>query len=192
VPRISPPARHLAFLLLLLVFACPIALADQPDASGDEGAIRAVIERWYSELRPGGERKQWQLYAPLAIEGGPAETELFPDRRSRSPTVSNELAAKALKFAFDVDVLTIDSRFAKAVVWERGYFYARATETTYERAASAVFVLEKQGDGRWLILAHQASTVGIPPNKITDPMPDMRELFRGSPDGALAPAKEKL
>ena len=58
-----------------------------------------------------------------------------------------------------------------------GYFYAWAAQKTYERAASALFIFEKQEDGRWLILAHQANSQGIPPNKITDPMPDLRGLF---------------
>ncbi|MGE0025000.1 MAG: hypothetical protein AB7S70_15360 [Hyphomicrobium sp.] len=172
--------RLLPFLLLLLAFALP-SEAGQPDVSQDESAIRAVLDRWYGELRPDGGRKQWQLYAPGAIDGGPGERELFPDRRSRSPTVSNELAAQALRFGYDVDLLTIDARLAKAVVWERGYFYAWAAETTYERAASAVFVLEKQEDGRWLILAHEAASVGIPPNKVTSPLPDMREHVRKPP-----------
>ncbi len=111
----------------------------------------------------------WRLYAPGAIEGGPRETEINPDSRARSPTVSNELAARALTFAYDVDALTIDGRFAKARVWERGYLYAFAAQTTYENAASALFILEKQDDGRWLILAHEANSIGIPPNEANRP-----------------------
>jgi len=42
---------------------------------------------------------------------------------------------------------------------------------------SAVFVLEKQEDGRWLVLAHETHTTGFPPSLATDPMPDLRELF---------------
>ena len=163
-------------LVLLLLLPVSQALADTP-AEGDETAIRAVIATWYSELQKGAERRQWQLYAPGAIDGGPRETELNPHSRARSPTVSNELAAKALKFAYDVDVLTIDPRFAKAIVWERGYFYAWAAQQTYENAASTLFIFEKQRDGRWLILGHQAQSTGIPPNKRTDPMPDLRDLF---------------
>lgn len=172
--------RTLALALALLLVMLPAlggASAQVPSPAGDEAAIREVIARWYRELQPGGARTRWQLFAPGAIDGGPAETELFPERRSRSPTVSNELAAKALKFAYEIDVLTVDPRFAKAVVWERGYFYAWAAQKTYENAASAVFVLEKQADGGWLILAHEATPVGIPPNKVTEPMPDLRDLF---------------
>jgi len=35
----------------------------------------------------------------------------------------------------------------------------------------------KQDDGRWLILAHQAHSIGIPPTKRTDPLPDLRDHF---------------
>jgi hypothetical protein len=51
-------------------------------------------------------------------------------------------------------------------------------QQTYERAASTTFLLERrESDGAWLILAHQSSGQGIPPNRITDPMPDLRDLF---------------
>lgn len=166
-----------AILVLFLLIPASWAMAESPDTGNDAAEIRRVIARWYRELRPGGDRRQWQLYAPGAVDGGPGETELFPDRRSRSPTVSNELAAKALKFSYDIDVLTIDKRFAKAIVWERGYFYAWAAQQTYENAASTLFVFEKQKDGRWLILAHEAQSIGIPPTKRTDPMPDLRGFF---------------
>lgn len=171
----SAIARAVFAALLFLV--CPAALAQGPGAAADAAAIRAVIAEWYAELQNGDGRRHWRLYAPGAIDGGPAETELNPHIRARSPTVSNELAARALQFAYEIDVLTIDARFAKVIVWEKGYFYAWAAQQTYENAASALFVMEKQPDGRWLILAHEARSSGIPPNKITNPMPDLRELF---------------
>jgi hypothetical protein len=167
--------RAFAVLACILILLAPAA-ANAPGA-GDEAAIRAVIARWYGELQKGFDRKNWQLYAPMAIDGGPGETETNPDSRARSPTVSNELAARALQFSYDIDVLTIDQRLAKVIVWERGYFYAWANKQTYENAAHAIFVMERQQDGRWLILAHQASSVGIPPNKRTDPLPDMKPVW---------------
>lgn len=165
--------------------------ADDPPATSDEAAIHAVIARWYSELQKGFGRKHWQLYAPMAIDGGPGETEINPGSRARSPTISNELAARALHFAYDIDVLTIDPRFAKVIVWERGYFYAWANQETYENAASAVFVMEKQPGGRWLILAHEANSVGIPPNKRTVPLPDMKSKWeaRDKPPAKLPAAQ---
>jgi hypothetical protein len=162
-------------------------MAQEPHTAGDEAAIREVIATWYAELRKRGgapamlgQHTYRGLYAPGAIEGGPHETETNPMSAALSPTVSHELAARALKFSFDVDVLKIDPRFAKAIVWERGYFYAWAAQKTYENAASALFIFEKQEDGRWLILAHQAGSQGIPPSKITDPMPDLRSLYYGT------------
>lgn len=141
--------------------------------AAEEAAIRAVVATWYAELRKPVKRSHWMLYAANAIDGGPAETELFPDQRARSPTISNELAARALEFAYDIDAIRADASFAKVNVWERGYFHAWANHETYELAAAAVFVMEKQPDGRWLILAHKASSVGIPDSKRTDPLPDL-------------------
>ena len=158
------------FALCLMVVG---AAADDPPTD-EEAKIRQVIATWYGELQKGAGREHWRLYAPDAVDGGPGETEINPASRARSPTISNELAARALQFAYDVEVLVIDPHFAKVRVWERGYFYAWANEQTYENAASAVFVMEKQPDGRWLILAHQASSVGIPDGKRTVPLPDMK------------------
>jgi len=163
-----------AFLLLLAMVARASAGASQ---TGDEAAVRDVIATWYRELQKGPARKHWLLYAPMSIDGGPGETEINPRSRARSPTYSNELAARALQFAYDIDVLKIDPHFAKVIVWERGYFFASANQETYENAAHTVFVLEKQPDGRWLILAHRASSAGIPPNKRTVPLPDMKALW---------------
>ena len=168
----------------LFLLMSPVAVAQEPHASGDGAAIREVIAAWYGALQKRGsgpaglgQRGYRQVYAPGAINGGPHETEINPKSAAMSPTISNELAARALKFSYDIDVLTVDPRFAKAIVWERGYFYAWAAQKTYENAASALFIFEKQQDGQWLILAHQANSVGIPPTKITDPMPDLRELY---------------
>lgn len=79
---------------------------------------------------------------------------------------------------------------------ERGYFYAAAAQVTYESAVSTVFLFEKMDDGRWLILAHDGSSQGIPPNKKTDPMPDLRDLYYSrcgsscDPDADAMKAKE--
>ena len=37
-----------------------------------------------------------------------------------------------------------------------------------------LFIFEKQANGDWMILAHEANSQGIPPNKLTSPMPDLR------------------
>jgi hypothetical protein len=173
---------RVAFALFLLLIGPGGVHAH--DRAADEAAIREVIATWYGALQKRGSRADtlgrhgyWQLYAPGGIDGGPHETETNPQSRALSPSISNELAAKALRFSYEIDVLTIDARFAKAIVWERGYFYAWAAQRTYENAASALFIFEKQDDGRWLILAHRANSQGIPPSKITDPMPDLREFY---------------
>lgn len=170
-------------LLLLLLAGLPAAAAEQA-RSADERAIRDVIAAWYEALQKRGpgpamasRHAHWRLFAPGAIDGGPRETETNPHSAAMSPSVSNELAARALTFTYAVDVLEIDPNFAKAIVWERGYFFAWAAQKTFESAASALFILEKQDDGRWLILAHEASSTGIPPNKRTEPLPDLRTLF---------------
>lgn len=190
-----------ALLLVLLLSFAPPAHAEPPASDTAEAAIRDVIAHWYAGLRermtqPATLSKSgnWRLYAPGAIDGGPGETALNPDSRARSPTVSNELAAGALTFSYDVDALAIDSRFAKALVWERGYFYAFAAQKTYEMAASTLFILEKQDDGRWLILAHEARSIGIPPTKRTDPLPDLRDHFyrtQGKDRDPAADAREQ-
>ncbi len=164
-------------LSLILLLLASSAVAQSPAQGNDEAAIRDVIADWYARLRE-PKRTHWQLFAPGAIDGGPGETELFPERRVLGPTVSNELAAQALTFTYDIDRLQLDTHFAKVIVWERGYFYAWANKVTYERGASALFVMEKQQDGRWLILAHEASSQGIPPNKKTVPLPDLEKLWR--------------
>ena len=173
-----------AAFALLLMLASLAAHAQTASRDSDDAAVRALIAQWYAGLQARATQPttlsqdgNWRLYAPGAIDGGPGETELNPGSRARSPTISNELAARALTFAYDVDALRIDGRFAKANVWERGYFYAFAAQQTYENAASALFILEKQDDGRWLILAHQAHSIGIPPTKRTDPLPDLRDHF---------------
>ena len=77
-----------------------------------------------------------------------------------------------------MDSIRADASFAKVRVWERGYFYAHAALVTYERGAATTFVLERrESDGSWLILAHESSSQGIPPNKVTSPMPDLHSLW---------------
>ncbi len=168
-------------VLFVLALAALPAFAQTKE---DEAKIRAVIADWYERVSHAEARTPWALFAPGSVDGGPGYAEIpWQARQERSaaaysgPMINNELASKAMKFAYDVDVLKIDPRFAKILVWERGYFFASAAQVTYENAASTMFVFEKQADGRWLILLHQASSIGIPPNKITNPMPDLRAEY---------------
>lgn len=173
--------RVISVLVSALLFCAPPAVA-QPTPEDDQ--VRDVIARWYGALQARGRKPATlggqttrDLYAPGAIEGGPHETATNPASAALSPTISHELAAQALRFSYEIEALTIDARLAKARVWERGYFFAWAAQTTYERAASTLFILERQADGRWLVLGHEAQSQGIPPNKITKPMPDLRQDF---------------
>lgn len=163
-------------LLLVLPVGAP-ALAEAPDASAEAG-IRTTIARWYEELAKKEEGRWWALFAPGYIDATPPYTYLKTGSRARAPRIYNSLPAVALKFAYDIDSIRRDSTFAKVQVWERGYFYASAAQKTYESAAATTFVLERsEKDGQWLILAHQSTSQGIPPNKITSPMPDLRALY---------------
>lgn len=159
--------------LLLLAFAAP-ATSFTP-APTEEDMIRSTIFRWYEELKKKDKARVYDIVAPGFIDASPHYT--YPRTRSRagSRPVYNSLAATALRFRYDVESIRSDSSFAKVRVWERGYYYAFAAKVTYERGASTLFVLERrESDGRWLILAHESSSQGIPPNKITSPMPDLR------------------
>lgn len=186
-------ALILKLLVLLAMLAPPAALAQAPD---DEARVLAVIADWYTRVGKNPADAPWALMAPGGIHGGPG-THVPADLHSgsaaiRGPFLNHELAANVMVFKYDVDQLIVENRLAKARVWERGYQFASAAQKTYERGASALFVLEKQADGRWLILAHQASSQGIPPNKITDPMPDLKAMYYERCGDACDPAADAL
>lgn len=168
--------RLFAFILIFLGAAPALA---QPVK--DEAVVKAVIADWYERVGHFKADAPRVLMAPGGVDEGPGYA-VPADLHSgsaviRGPYINNELAAKALQFSYEIDVLKVDPRFAKAIVWERGYFYASAAQKTYELAASTIFLFEKQDDGSWKILLHRATSQGIPPNKITKPMPDLRTLY---------------
>jgi len=162
----------LGALLALMLMAAP-ARAE----SGEEAAIRALIDQWYEQQRAGESGRIYALLAPGAIDASPGYRHLDTGAANRAPRVYTSLAATALRFEHEISRLDIDPRFARVGVWERGFSYAWAVERSYESAGYATFVLEKQPDGRWLVLAHETNRVGIPPNRRTDPLPDMRPLW---------------
>lgn len=185
---------RLILIAAALLFAA-LPAAAQP--SEDETKVRAVIAEWYERVSKQPADTPWTLMAPGSIDGGPGYSEIPyqpPEYRSAAaysgPRLNNELAAKALKFSYDIDVMKVDPRLAKVYVWERGYFYAWAAQQTYENAASALFVLEKQDNGEWKILAHDARSTGIPPNKITSPMPNLRDLYYSRCGSACDPVAD--
>lgn len=176
--------------LAALVLAGPVAAAQ----TTDEDKVRAVIADWYARVSQTPADAPWAIMAPGGIDGGPGYA-VPADRDSgaaaiRGPFLNFELAARALQFDYEITSLKLDPRFAKAFVWERGYFYASAAQTTYENAASTMFVLEKLDNGEWKILLHEASSIGIPPNRITNPMPDLRDLYYQRCGAACDPAAD--
>lgn len=167
-------------LVVLLLLFPPAGFARAQDASAEE-PIRSVIAQWYAELAKREDGRIESIVAPNFINSTPHYVYADSGSAALGPPIYNSLAATALRFAYDIDAMRIDQNFAKVDVWERGYFYAFAAEKTYERAASTVFVLERrQADGRWLILAHHSGSYGIPPNRITNPMPDLRDLHHAA------------
>jgi hypothetical protein len=187
------------FLLILALFAAlSPALPAFAQGHEDEAKVKAVIADWYARVSKQPADAPWALMAPGSIDGGPgySEPQDWPGPSGqrpavlRGPWINNELAARAVKFSYDIDQLIIDEHLAKARVWERGYFYAWAAQQTYENGASALFVFEKQADGQWKILAHEATSQGIPSNKITNPMPDLREFYYQGPGKGRDPAKD--
>lgn len=155
-----------------------LALASPASAQPAEDGIRSTLARWYEELTKEEEGRFNGLVAPGFIDASPAYRHVDTGARKLGPRVYTSLAARALKFSWEIDSVRRDSSFAKVQVWERGYFYASATQETYENAAATTFILERSDkDGRWRIAAHQSGGYGIPPNKITRPMPDLRALY---------------
>ncbi|MGA9582485.1 MAG: hypothetical protein WBR13_11010 [Allosphingosinicella sp.] len=184
--RVAGPAAFFAVLLVLLPASPALARA----APADE-RIRITLSRWYEELGKREKGHLQNLVAPAFIEASPPVYHAKTRSRAAGPRVYASLAASALKFDWEIDSIRRDSSFAKVQVWERGYYYAAAVQRTYERAASTTFILERSDkDGRWLIAAHHSGGYGIPPNRITDPMPDLRALYYSTEGKGRDPAAD--
>jgi len=194
MPRLRPLAHHFAIppthgrraggiaaLLVTALFAAgwlgATPAPDAPDLDADRAAIVDLIGRWYAEQRAGNDGHPWRLTAPGLIDTSPGYYHASTESKVLGPRIYHSLAATALVFRHEIERLRIDPNYARVDVWERGYSYAWTAQRTTERAGQAVFVLERQPDGRWLVLAHRTNTVGIPPGKATDPLPDLRDLF---------------
>jgi hypothetical protein len=159
-------------------FAILLAIAVPAAAKPPEPGVRATIARWYDALARRDEGRLGDLVASGFIDATPPVSHAPTRSRALGPRVYTSLAARALKFAWEIDSIRTDSSFARVQVWERGYFYAAATQQTYESAAATTFILERsEKDGRWRIAAHQSNGYGIPPNRITRPLPDLRALY---------------
>ena len=169
--------RKRVLILLALAISAP-AFAQSAD---DEAMIRAVIADWCKRIAQPQAKTPWALMARNGIDAGPVHAEIpaiaCEERRAAAysgPHINNELAGKALRFTHDVDQLVVNASLARVDVCERGHFYDWTGQTTYGMAADATFVLEKQPNGAWLILAHPATSQCILPNKVIRPMPRLR------------------
>jgi hypothetical protein len=150
-----------------------------------EDEVRGVIAEWYAELQKGDEGHGFGLFAPGAIVACSCEThpDGTPVKSSVSP-LTQELAYLALKFSYEIEKLRIDDNFARAEVWERGWFYAAwSSGQTYENAAQSTFILERDVNGAWKIAAFTSRNSAVKPEHADDPMPDMRgEFYRRYPE----------
>lgn len=164
------------FLVIGLALAL-VGCATTTNMASDETDIRALVDRWYAMHRASEAQHLYMLSAPGAIDASPGYRHEDTGAASLGPRVYTSLAATALQFEHEISRLDIDTRFARVGVRERGFFYAWAAERSYESTGQATFVLEKQDDGRWLVLAHETHRVAFPPNLRTDPPPDMRPLW---------------
>ena len=132
-----------------------------------------LIDRWYAELRKLEDGRPYLLLAPGSIDASPYIDYIDNGSAALGPRIFTSLPARAHTFAHRIIKVRQDATFARIEVDERGYFCAWSIPTTYESASSSTFVLERQDDGRWLILAHQTGSYGMPPGTETDPMPDL-------------------
>lgn len=185
--------RLVAMTALALAMTAP-AFAQTAE---DEAKIRAVIADWYQRVAAPKNSRPWALMAPGGVDAGPGYAEIPyipPEKRSAAaysgPTINNEMVAKAMRFTYEIDRLIVNPDLARADVWEKGYFYASAAQKTYELAVDTIFVLQKQKDGEWRILLHQGTSQGIPPNKITNPMPDLRDEYYAKCGSACDPVAD--
>lgn len=167
-------------LAALAVFAALLtvsASAGEAEAEVEE-AIRAVIAQWYEELAKKEEGRVDLVVGRPFFEATYYYRHVDTGSAALGPRVYTSLAARALQFAYDIDFMRVDPNFARVGVWERGYFYAAAAQRTYESAADTDFILERQEkDGAWRIVAYRTGSYGIPPNRKTDPMPDLHNLY---------------
>jgi len=183
--RISGLGR--LWLALLLMLGATAAQAQE----SREAQIRATIATYYAELAKKDAGRPNQVTAPGFIDTSPHYRHVNNGSAALGPRVYTSLPAQAMRFRYDIEAIRSDASFARVRVWERGYFYAWAAQKTYERAVESTFLLERQEkDSRWLIVAHQSGSYGIPPNKVTDPMPDLRDYYYATEGRGRDPAKD--
>lgn len=179
MPHRSPVRVAWIATVLALTFALPKAQAQEAEvAPADRAAIEGLIDDWYADQCAGEDGRPYRLLAPGAIDASPGYRHINTESAALGPRSYFSLAATATVFRYEITRLRADRRFARVQVRERGYTYAPAAERTYERMGDAVLVVERQDDGRWLVLAHRTNPTGFPPSLAADPLPDL------SPNGS--------
>lgn len=138
--------------------------------SQTRSAIEGLIDAWYAEHCAAAEGRPHRLHAPGAIDASPGYRYRDTGAAVLGPPYYISLAATATVFRYEITHIRADARFARVGVRERG---ASAADRTYERMSSALLVLERQDDGRWLVLAHRSDSMGFPPSLATVPLPDL-------------------
>ena len=143
-----------------------------------EDQVRGLVADWYAEIARGREGRHWRLFAPVAIVEDCRPQENDDEQLPRVITdlgFRRELAANALRFEYDITGMLVEPNLARVDVWERGWFYARATESTYENAARTTFILQRDNAGAWKIAAYGSRSSAVHPDHVDDPMPDLRD-----------------
>jgi hypothetical protein len=163
---------HRVILSLAALLSAGPALAEDAE---DAAAVRAVIADWYARVREPNPNAPWSLMAPAGVNAGPGySVPAYLHSGSaaiRRPYLNHELSARAMQFSYGIDLLKLDPRFAKAMVWERGYFSASAAQKTCESAVSTLFVLEKPTTDRGKSCCTMRTRSAFPPQ---DNRPDAR------------------
>lgn len=143
-----------------------------------EEQVRSAIAAWYAELQKGPDGRMYTLTTPQPIL---EHCECLPPditpAKYALPVFRDELAYSALKFSYEIDALRIDDDFARVEVWERGWYYAGSSKVTYENDADTTFVLERDDDNRWQVLAYTARRSAVHPKHADEPRPDLREEY---------------
>lgn len=169
------PSHAMRSLLLALALApaagWPPARALDPSAH-DPGILR-LVDDWYAEQCAADRGRPYRLMAPGGIDASPGYVYPRTGSAAAVPPVYVSLAATAPVFRYEITEVRADPRFAKVRVRERGYRYASAASKTYELMSDAVLVVERQDDGRWLVLAYRTTSTGFHSSLATNPMPDL-------------------
>ena len=145
-----------------------------------EQQVRDVVASWYAEVVKGRQGRQWRLFAPGAIIEDcrpPRDDNKQLPRVITELEFPRELAANALKFDYEITRMLVEPNLARVDVWERGWFYAWAVESTYEDAAGTTFILQRDDEGAWKIAAYGSRSSAVHPDHVDDPMPDLREEY---------------